>query len=69
MVGVLNVRDSVLNFQEEARGCIELAKAEAHAEVKTVLMGMALGWLKLADGTKSSRALQPDAAGLRSSNG
>jgi hypothetical protein len=69
MAGVLEVRASVVNFQEEARGCLQLAKAEAHSEVRTVLMGMALGWLKLANGTNSSRALQHDPAGLHHSNG
>jgi hypothetical protein len=37
----------MVDFRQEARGCIERAKAESHAELRTILMGMALGWLKL----------------------
>jgi hypothetical protein len=47
---VSDVRAGVLNFREEARGCLQLAQAETHHEVRTVLMGMALGWLKLGNG-------------------
>jgi hypothetical protein len=35
----------------------KLAKAETHREVRTVLMGMALGWLNFANHLKSN-ALQ-----------
>jgi hypothetical protein len=38
----------VLDFRQEARGCLRLAEAETQAELKTILMGMALGWLTLA---------------------
>jgi hypothetical protein len=48
----------VLDFREEARGCFQLAQAEGHPEVKTVLMGMALGWLTLADHLKSASTIQ-----------
>ena len=54
---VLEVRADVLNFREEARGCLQLANAETHSEVRTILMGMALGWLTLASHVKSD-ALQ-----------
>jgi hypothetical protein len=47
---VSDVRSGVLNFREEARGCLQLAQAETLHEVRTVLMGMALGWLKLGNG-------------------
>jgi hypothetical protein len=50
MTDVSDVRAEVLNFREEARGCLQLAQAEALHEVRTVLMGMAIGWLKLANG-------------------
>jgi hypothetical protein len=50
MTDVSDVRAEVLNFREEARGCLQLAQAEAIEEVRTVLMGMAIGWLKLANG-------------------
>ena len=38
-----------LDFRQEAKGCLQLAEAETQAEVKTILMGMALGWLTLAN--------------------
>jgi hypothetical protein len=50
MTDVSDVRAEVLNFREEARGCLQLAQAEAIPEVRTVLVGMAIGWLKLANG-------------------
>jgi hypothetical protein len=50
MTDVSDVRAEVLNFREEARGCLQLAQAEALHEVRTVLIRMAIGWLKLANG-------------------
>ena len=50
-MAALNVPANVVDFRDEARGCLELAKAETQGEVRTILMGMALGWLKLADHT------------------
>jgi hypothetical protein len=47
MAEVLDVQADMLNFKEEAKGCLELAKDEEHQEVRTVLMGMAVGWLKM----------------------
>lgn len=55
---VLEVRADVLNFREEARGCFQLAEVETDREVRTVLFGMALGWLRLAKQVKSSDTLQ-----------
>jgi hypothetical protein len=52
----------VLDFREEAMGCVQLAQAEDHPEVKTVLMGMALGWLTLADHLKSAATIQYEQA-------
>jgi hypothetical protein len=51
MADVLDVQAEVLNFREEARGCLHLAQAEGLPEVRTVLMGMAIRWLKFANGT------------------
>jgi hypothetical protein len=48
----------VLNFREEAKWCLNLAEAETHPEVRTVLMGMVVGWLSLANRIKSPAALQ-----------
>jgi hypothetical protein len=42
------VMADVLDFRQEAKGCLHLAEAETSPEVRTVLMGMALGWLTLA---------------------
>jgi hypothetical protein len=54
MTDVSGIQAEVLNFREEARGCLQLAQAETLHEVRTVLMGMAIGWLKLADGSPRS---------------
>jgi hypothetical protein len=52
----------IFDFREEARGCLQLAQVETHPEVKTVLMGMALGWLTLADHMNNTTALQYESA-------
>ncbi len=46
-----------LDFTQEANGCFRLAESETQAEVKTILMGMAFGWLTLADHMRSSNEL------------
>jgi hypothetical protein len=58
MTDVMDLPTGVVSFRDEARGCLRLAKAEPHDEVRTVLMGMALGWLKLANHTKPLQAAQ-----------
>ena len=58
MAYALDVRADVLNFREEAKGCFLLAQAETDREVRTILMGMAVGWLRLANHTTPSEALQ-----------
>ena len=52
----------VLDFREEAKGCLHLVEAETHPEVRTVLMGMVLGWLTLANRMNSSAAPQHEPA-------
>jgi hypothetical protein len=42
-----------LDFTQEANGCFRLAESEAHAEVRTILMGMGYGWLTLANHHKA----------------
>ena len=37
------------NFREEARQCLHLASAEPEGELRTILEGMARGWLMMAD--------------------
>ena len=44
----------VMDFRQEARGCLRLAEAETQAELKTILMGMALGWLTFASQVQPS---------------
>jgi hypothetical protein len=61
MPELLDAPATVVDFREEARGCLQLAKAETHSEVRTILMGMALGWLKLANHLRSD-ALQLEPA-------
>jgi hypothetical protein len=51
MVGVIEHSTRARNFQEEAQQCLHLARAEPEGELRTVLAGMALGWLQLADFT------------------
>ena len=48
----------MLDFREEAKWCLNLAEAETHPEVRTLLMGMVVGWLSLANRTKAPVALQ-----------
>jgi hypothetical protein len=57
MVDVLDVRADVVNFREEAKGCFLLAQTETDRQVRIILMGMAVGWLKLANHTTPSEAL------------
>jgi hypothetical protein len=52
----------VLDFREEARGCLLLAEVETHPEVRTILMGMVLGWLMLAKHTTSSTVFEQSRA-------
>jgi len=52
----------VLDFREEARGCLKLAQAERHPEVRTILMGMVLGWLTLENQMMRSPDLQHEPA-------
>jgi hypothetical protein len=46
-----------LDFTQEANGCFRLAESEAHAEVRTILMGMGYGWLTLANHHKAPDTL------------
>jgi hypothetical protein len=48
----------VVSFQDEAKECLKLAQAEPQGELRTVSAGMALGWLKLADYSRPSQALE-----------
>jgi hypothetical protein len=43
-----------LDFEQEADGCFRLAESETHPELKTILMGMAYGWLTFANRQKAS---------------
>jgi len=52
----------VFDFREEARGCLHLAEAETHPEMRTVLMGMVLGWLTLENQMMRSPAPQHEPA-------
>jgi hypothetical protein len=50
-------------------GCVQLAKAERHEAVRTVLLGMALGYLKLDDCAKSAGAIELQAEDFRQVHG
>jgi hypothetical protein len=54
MAGVIEGTTSVPDFRDEAQQCLHLASAEPEGELRTILAGMALGWLKLADYTRAS---------------
>ena len=43
-----------VDYTQEANGCFRLAEAETQAEMKTIFMGMAYGWLTLADHRRAS---------------
>jgi hypothetical protein len=59
MPDVMGLPAKVVSFQEEARECLKLAQAEPQGgELKSILAGMAMGWLKLADYTLASQALE-----------
>ena len=47
---------------EEAKECVQVAKREKCEAIRTVLLGMAVGCLRLGDRAKSAEAikLQPD---------
>jgi len=59
----------VVDFREEARGCVQLAKTEKHEAVRTVLLGMALGYLRLDDRAKSAGAIHLQAEDIRPVHG
>ena len=48
----------VVDFRQEARGCVQLAKTEKHEAVRTVLLGMALGYLRLSERAKFVDAIE-----------
>jgi hypothetical protein len=55
MTDVSDLPAKVVSGRNEATECLRLAKAEPPGGVRTVLMGMALGWLKLANDMKASQ--------------
>ena len=55
MSSVIDGSTMAPDFQEEAQQCLHLASAEPEGELRTILAGMALGWLKLADYTRVSQ--------------
>jgi hypothetical protein len=48
MVSVIEL-SAAPNFREKAQQCLHLASAEPEGELRTILVGMARGWLKMAD--------------------
>ena len=58
MTEVANIPVNQVNFRDEARGCVQLVKAEKHEAVRTLLLGMALGYLRLGDRAKCGEAIQ-----------
>ena len=56
------VMADVLDFRQEAKGCLHLAEAETNPDVRTVLMGMALGWLTLASEKDAQSAIGDESA-------
>ena len=69
MTEVANVPTRAAGFRAEARGCIELAKTEKHEAVRIVLLGMALGYLKLSDREKSADAIKLQPSEIRPLHG
>jgi hypothetical protein len=61
MADVVDLPAKAVSFQDEAKECLELAQAETQGgELKVVLAGMAMGWLKLAEYTRASQALETE---------
>jgi hypothetical protein len=61
MTDALDLPARGTNFQDEAKECLKLAQAEPQGgELRTVLAGMAMGWLKLADYTVSQAPERAD---------
>ena len=59
MTDTLDLPAKATHFQDEAKECLKLAQAEPQGgELRIVLAGMAMGWLKLADYTRASQALE-----------
>ena len=54
MAGVIEGLTRTPDFRDEAQQCLHLASAEPEGELRTVLAGMALGWLKLADYSRAA---------------
>jgi hypothetical protein len=54
MVGVIELSVAP-NFRDEAQQCLHLASTEPQGELRTILAGMALGWLKLADYSRAAQ--------------
>jgi hypothetical protein len=69
MTEVLNVPAKVVDFQQEARGCVQLAKTEKHEAVRIVLLGMALGYLRLSDRAKSADTVELQPNDVRPAHG
>jgi hypothetical protein len=61
MAGVIELSTKVPDFQEEAQQCLHLVRAEPEGGLRTIMAGMALGWLKFADYTRASEGpeIQP----------
>ena len=58
MTDVMDLPAKVVSFRDEARECFRLAKGEPHGELRIILMGMAVGWLKFANHATPSEAPQ-----------
>jgi hypothetical protein len=64
MAVVLDLPAKVVSFQDEAKECLNLAQAEQQdRELRAILAGMAMGWLRLPDYTRTSQALEIGHAG------
>jgi hypothetical protein len=59
MADVMDLPANVHSFQKEAKECLKLAQAEPQGgELRTILAGMAMGWLRLSDYARPSQALE-----------
>jgi hypothetical protein len=68
MTEVAHVPVEVVDFREQVRGRVQLAKTEKQA-VRTVLVGMALDYLRIDDRAKSSGAIELQAEDIRRLHG
>ena len=50
----------LVDCRQEAKECLHLAQIETDPDIRTILMGMALGWLRFATEIESESAARDE---------